>query len=282
MKSLGEVLALSIRYLKEKGSSKPRYYAESIFAHVLSKDRMGLYTQFDCPLEEKELEVIRGYLKRITTEEPLEYILQQVDFYGCRLKVDSRVLIPRPETELLLDEAIKILSGFEKKGKVAWDVCTGSGCIGLGLKKRFPELDVVLSDLSSEALNVAQTNAERLSLDVVLRNGNLLEPFFGEKADYIFCNPPYVSKNEWQVLDASVKDFEPFSALVGGETGLEFYQRLSRDLPTVLNPEGRVFLEIGSSQGEAVVQIFSDPCWLKKEVIKDLAGHDRFFFLEIE
>jgi release factor glutamine methyltransferase len=282
MKSLGEVLALSVKYLKEKMNAKPRYVAENILAHVLKIDRMQLYVKFDCPLEESELERIREFLKRAATNEPLEYILGSVDFYGCCLRITPDVLIPRQETEILVDKAVQIIEKEDRQKKVAWDVCTGSGCIGLALKKKFPELQVSLSDLSEKALSLAKNNAEAHQLDVTCLQGDLLEPFKGKRSDFIFCNPPYISKNEYESLHPSVRDFEPNIALVGGITGAEFYEKLAHELPGVLNPRGRVFLEIGSTQGEKVCQIFSSACWVKKELIKDWAGHNRFFFLEIE
>ena len=168
------------------------------------------------------------------------------------------------------------------EGKVLWDICTGSGCIGLGLKRACPTLSVVMSDFCPKALAVARQNAERNQLAVELRLGDLLEPFRGQKADYIICNPPYVSRQEFESLSPSVRDHEPHRALLAGEKGTEFYERLARELPAFLNPGAHIFFEIGCSQGEAIQEIFSTTPWRAFSLMKDWAGHNRFFFLEIE
>jgi release factor glutamine methyltransferase len=282
MKLLGEVLRLSIQYLQDKKVSSPRLVAETLLSHVLKIKRLDLYVQFECPLQEVELAEIRSLLQRAARQEPVEYILSKVDFYGLEMSVSKDVLIPRPETEIMVDRAARVLEKEELEGKFLWDLCSGSGCIGLSLKKKFPILSVSLSDLSSAAIDVAQKTAQAHQLDVSFLQGDLLSPFEGKKAHYIFCNPPYISAREYEELAFSVKGFEPKMALVGGFSGLEFYERLASELPRYTNSGAKVFLEIGYSQGEAVNQIFSDPCWVQKRVEQDWAGKDRFFFLERE
>lgn len=161
-------------------------------------------------------------------------------------------------------------------------MCTGSGCIALALKKSFPELEVVGSDLSVEALKVAEDNALRNQLQVSFVKGDLLEPFKGKKADFITCNPPYITEKAYAQLEKEVAGFEPKCALVGGERGTELYEKLEKELPVYLNPGGKVFFEIGYDQGEALLEIFKSSFWKERKVIKDYASHDRFFFLEIE
>ncbi len=278
MKTLGEVLKLSTTYLAGQGVARPRRLVEEMLAAILKLERLQLYMQFDRPLEERELASLRGFLKRKVSGEPLEYILQEVAFFNCRFEVTPAVLIPRPETEILLDKASKLL----RSQRIIWDVCCGSGCLGISLKKAFPEFEVILSDISEEALAVAKKNSMRNQAHVQFYQGDLLQPFKGQKADAVFCNPPYISEREYQNLDIGVRGFEPRGALVGGETGLEFYVRLAQELPDHLNPGARVFLEIGSGQGEAVKTLFSQKFWKESRLEKDWAGHDRFFFLEIE
>jgi release factor glutamine methyltransferase len=282
MKLLGEVLNLSIQYLKEKSVTSPRLVAETLLSHVLDAKRMDLYLRFECPLEEKELSIFRALLKKASLGEPVEYILSTSSFYGLNLDLSPQVLIPRPETEILVDQMAKLLELEGVEEKVLLDLCSGSGCIGLSLKKKFPALSVTLSDISLEALALSKKSAEKNSLDVTFLQGDLLAPFSSKKADYVVCNPPYISKLEYEGLDFSVKGYEPKLALVGGETGLEFYQRLALDLPSHLKPGAKVFLEIGMAQGEALNEIFSSSCWVKKELRQDWSGKDRFFFLEIE
>lgn len=282
MKTLGEVLQLSVKYLQDLGETRPRRVAEEIFSHLLKLDRIHLYMQFDRPIQEEELGSLREWLRRKGRGEPLEYLLKEVEFFHCRLLVTPSVLIPRPETELLLDKVCAMLQSEELRDKTVLDLCCGSGCLGIGLKKKFPELKLFLSDLSWDALEVAKKNCIQNGVEAEFLQGDLLEPFQEEKADLILCNPPYVSEAEYLLLDKSVRDYEPRGALVGGKNGLEFYERLARQLPLFLSPRGRVFFEIGKGQGERVLELFSSSCWKEKSVTKDFAGRDRFFFLEIE
>lgn len=266
MKTIGEVLKLSRDFLAEKKVSSARRVAEEILAHILQFKRMDLYLQFDRPLIEKELEQIRECIKRCAKHEPLAYVLGSVEFFGCKIQVDPRVLIPRPETEILVEKIAK-----EAKQGMLWDLCTGSGCIGIALKKANPELELVLSDVSSDALALASENAKQNGVELTLLQGDLFAPFEGAKADWIVCNPPYVSEAEYLGLDPSVKDFEPRLALVGGPSGLEFYERLRKEAAEYLNPKGVLFCEIGAFQKEALQKVFPGA-----QIETDWAGHDRY------
>lgn len=243
---------------------------------------MDLYMQFDRPLIESEMAQMREFLKRRLTGEPIAYILGEVQFLGCRIQVTHDVLIPRHETEILVDLAIKNIKEKKPANRVCWDLCTGSGCIGLAMKRACPELLVVLSDICPKASALAGINAVHNQLPVECRVGDLLQPFLNEKADLVICNPPYVSKKEFDGLDQSVRDFEPSLALFAGCNGTDFYERLSDELLHFLNPGAQVFFEIGHAQGAAVQEIFRKPPWRGGQIRKDWAGHDRFFFLEIE
>ncbi len=281
MKSLGEVLKLSTEYLEKNNVFRARRTAEELIAFILKIKRIELYMQFDRPLEEAELSVLRDFLKRKVQGEPLEYILGEVSFLDCRIFISNNVIIPRQETEILASKVIAFLKESPEI-KTVWDVCTGSGTIGISLKKACPHLLVTLSDISPEALAVAKSNAEINGVEVELLLGDLLEPFGDRKADMIICNPPYISEEEYKGLDDGVKLYEPKTALVGGEEGTEFYQRLNALLPRYLTKGGQVVFEIGMGQGEKVVEIFSQPCWKKRRIEKDWSGKDRFFFLEFE
>lgn len=282
MKTLGEVIQLTMNVFKDKNIERPRRTAEELLSHVLRMPRMELYMQFDKPFQEEELVILRELVRRKVKGEPLEYLLGSVSFYGCSIEVNKDVLIPRPETEILLDRACSRLKTRDLSGKVAWDLCTGSGCLGIGLKKALPQLKVTLLDLSEKALFLARRNAEQNRVDVAFIQGDLLAACKNSKADILLCNPPYVSKKEYEDLDVSVRGYEPKEALVGGEDGLLFYRRLAHELPFYLRPGAHVFFEIGWAQGEAVRKLFSSPCWRNICMEKDLAGHDRFFFLEFE
>lgn len=278
MKSLGEILKLSAEHFEKCGVSRPRYSAEELLAHVLKIKRLDLYMQFDRPLLEEEIAQFRELVKQRLKREPLQYILGQVAFMDCLLHVNQEVLIPRQETEILLEKI------FHRVGKasVVWDLCTGSGALAIGLKKKFPHLTLFASDISQKALEVAQKNATLNGTEIIFLLGDLLSPFKGKKADLVICNPPYISENAYGFLEGEVRDYEPKGALVGGVTGVEFYQQLATELPVFLNPGAKVCFEIGQDQGEALFEIFNAPIWKQKELEKDWANHDRFFFLEFE
>jgi release factor glutamine methyltransferase len=279
MKTLGEVFSLSSSYLSSKGHSRSKFIVQQLISHHLKLSKLELYMNFDKPLEEDELVSLRESLKRVSNGCPLEYEIGFVDFYGCKIFVNSSVLIPRQETELLIEVIVKKIG---QRKLVVWDLCTGSGCIGISLKKKLPACEVVLSDISEGAIEVAKTNADYNCAEVRTLHGDLFVPFHHEKADVVVCNPPYISKSKYQLLEKSVKDFEPELALVAGETGVEFYERLALELPNYLRSKAQVFMEIGYDQEGVVNSIFSQSCWTTKQIIYDLAGHPRFFFLEIE
>ena len=263
MKSVLEVIRLS------EGVLGDRHAAEEVVALGLSCKRLDLYLQFDRPLNEDELAKCREVLKRRRTGEPIQQIEGKVEFAGCLISVTPDVLIPRPETE-------ELVSLIEADGEV-WDLCCGSGAIGIALKKKFPSISVTSSDLSEKALEVATANAEANNVEVEFLHGDLFAPFGDRQADLIISNPPYVAEGEWSELDSGVKDFEPKMALVSGPTGLEVYERIKAEYGRYLKPGGRLYLEIGATQGAALQKIFGGG-----KIERDLFGKERFFFLEKE
>lgn len=271
MRTLIEVVKLGCDHLAKKGIS--RRDVEDLIALTLGIRRIDLYTQHDRPLIESELDKVRKALERLSKGEPFAYIAGKVDFLGLEITVNRSVLIPRVETEMWA-------SDITENPRVIWDICTGSGAIGLSLKKRFPEACVSISDISDDALSVARINSERNFLKVNILKGDLFEPFQGQKADLITINPPYISKKSYESLDRSVKDYEPFIALVGGETGLEFYERIAKELPFFLNEGGLAFLEIGFDQGDAVKSLFDAKNFESIEIKRDLSGHPRCLSLK--
>lgn len=283
MKSLKEILLLSEQYLLGASIERPRFNAEEIIAHVLGCKRMDLYLDFDKPLIDKELQDIRALLRRRAQKIPLPYLFGEVEFYDCSIQVNQQVLIPRPETEILVDLVVKDLEKIPSlKNKVLWDLCTGSGCIAIAMKKRFPDLLVIGSDISTQALEVTAKNSANNGVSVEWRQGNFLSPFAKEKADYILCNPPYISSEEFLDLSDEVK-CEPTLALVAENRGLFFYEQLAKAGFSHLQSGGKIFLEIGKDQGKEVKKLFSAfPKTERTDLLCDWAGHDRFFFLEIE
>jgi len=274
MKNLKNILDLATDFLKKNEIKRPRLVAEMLLAHFLEKKRIELYMHFDRPMIEEELVPFRAALKRVISGEPMEYVIGEVEFFDAKISITKDVLIPRQETEILLDHVVKSLDGTEKR---ALDLCTGSGCLAVGLKKARPEIEVVGVDLSEKALDVARQN----SGDIQWLHGDLTQPVQGQKFDLVLCNPPYVTEDEYERLSPSVRDREPKMALVSGPSGLEFYERLSRELPSILSPGAKVFFEIGTGQGDGLLKIFSNPFWRDLKVEKDWAGHERFFFLNM-
>ncbi|HKZ00188.1 MAG TPA: peptide chain release factor N(5)-glutamine methyltransferase [Rhabdochlamydiaceae bacterium] len=282
MKTVSEVLQLSTNYLQERQVARPRREAEDLLCFILKLSRLELYLQHERPMDESELSLYRDFLKRKVKGEPYEYIAGEIPFFHCRFRLSPDVLIPRPETEILLEKAVLEIQKKDYSDKVAWDLCCGSGCLGVSLKKALPALEVSLSDLSEKAIEIAKANASMNDATVCFYQGDLLSPFRQGKADFVLCNPPYISNQEFNSLDPSVRLYEPKIALVSGPSGLEFYTRLADELPVYLNRGAKVFLEIGAGQGAAVGAIFGAKCWKTKCLEKDWAGHDRFFFLEFE
>ena len=280
MKTLLAVIEMSADYLQKRGVVNARRQAEELVADLFSLKRIELYMQFDRPLNDEELAECRGRLRRRGLREPLQYIHGFVEFFECQIEVNRNALIPRQETELFVE---KVAERFSSRGAmVLWDVCCGSGCIGIALKRHFPDWTVTLADLSPQALALAKRNAQRNGAAVRLLEGDLLTPFADERADLICCNPPYVSQKEYCQLEPEVRDFEPRQALVAGETGLEFYERLRRSVVSHLARPGWAAFEIGAGQGAALESLFKEIAGAKITIEKDLAGEERFFFLEIE
>lgn len=278
MKTVGEVLKLSVAHV---GDARPRHEVELLIAQALGISRLDLYLQFDRPVDEAELATIRPELSRLRKSEPFAYLSGKAPFFYDEFIVSKDVLIPRPETETLVEEAKNVLS-LKKEGGVLFDLCTGCGCVGLSLKKLFPDWHVVLSDISQEALLIAKQNAEALSLSVELLLGDLFAPFFSRKAHCIVANPPYLSIDEWEKADLSLKQYEPKIALVGGETGLEWYERFFSSAQEYMHSGSTILMEIGSTQASAVLALANRFGFTDSTIIKDLGGRDRVIHISLE
>lgn len=279
MKKVSELISIACSYLKKKQVQKEKRLAELIISHVLQVERLDLYLQMNREVSSSECASIQELLYKTGRHIPIEYVLGSVDFYGVSIQVNSSVLIPRVETEILFDHFYTQVKGKDLSSQTLVDLCCGSGCLGIAAKKQFPMLDVYLSDLSTKALTLAKKNAQKNQVELTLLKGSLLTPFVGKKIDYILCNPPYLSEKEY--VEAN-NVFEPKLALVGGESGFEYFEELANELPGYLNPKGKVYFEIGYKQKKELIKIFNQSCWSKKEFVSDWSGHDRFFFLEIE
>lgn len=278
---VSDLIKLGEAKLQKSSIDNARQESVDLLANCLDLSRSDLHISLNLPVDESVSKKFIEFIDRRSLGEPFAYIVGSLSFYGLTIKTDQRALIPRLETELLVDLIVKKLSSEKVDGKVFLDLCTGSGCIGLAIKRNYPELRVICSDISPEALSLAQENAKLNQLDIDFREGDLLDPIMGDRLDFIVCNPPYVSEGEYAELEKEVL-LEPKQALVGGVDGLDYYKRLAKDMSKILNPGGNVWLEMGMLQGFSLKEIFSAPFWKKREIILDLSGKDRFFFLEKE
>ena len=217
----------------------------------------------------QEKQLYRTLIRKRSAHIPLQYLTGSQEFMGLSFFVDENVLIPRQDTEILVEEALRALGS----GMRVLDVCTGSGCILLSLLKLCAGLEGTGTDLSEKALQVAGENARRLGVEASFVLGDLFEPVSG-KYDCIVSNTPYIASQEVDVLMEEVRDHEPRMALDGGEDGLYFYRKIAVQSPKYLNDRGRIFLEIGFDQGEAVAGLLA-PAFDEVRIVQDLAGLDR-------
>ena len=217
----------------------------------------------------QEKQLYRTLIRKRSAHIPLQYLTGSQEFMGFSFAVNENVLIPRQDTEILVEEALRTLGS----GMRVLDVCTGSGCILLSLLKLCAGLEGTGTDLSEKALQVAGENARRLGVEASFVQGDLFEPVSG-KYDCIVSNPPYIASREVDVLMEEVRDHEPRMALDGGEDGLYFYRKIAVQSPKYLNDRGRIFLEIGFDQGEAVAGLLA-PAFDEVRIVQDLAGLDR-------
>jgi release factor glutamine methyltransferase len=272
VRQLGEVLRLSAGYLSEHGSPTPRLDAELLIGHALGLPRIELYTNFDRPLQEPELAACRALLERRGRREPVAYILGRWGFHGLDLAVDGRVLVPRPETEVLVERCLALLDGQEAP-RVA-DVGTGSGAIALAVKAARPDAAVTATDVSAGALAVAGANAAALGLDIELVQADLLAGVEG-RFTLVASNPPYIGEAEVSGLEPEVAEYEPRLATVAGPSGTEVLERLVAAAPGVLEPGGWLVVECGAGQAEAARGMLAAAGAAETFAEPDLAGIDR-------
>ena len=259
----------------------PRLDAELLLAGVLGLKRLDLYLQFDRPLQPEELDRMRERLRRRGAREPLQYIEGRAAFRDLDLVVDRCVLIPRPETEQLVEEVLRRLRPMERPEVL--DIGTGSGAIALSLAAEGACARVVATDVSAEALAVAQRNLEQVAppAPVELREGAGYAPVAGERFDAIVSNPPYVAPEEREGLEPEVVRWEPGGALFAGGKGLDIISELIDGAEAHLRPSGFLALEIGEGQGNAVREMAETAGIFETvRILPDLAGRDRMLIAE--
>lgn len=273
MKKLLEILQSGAAYLEKRQIDEARLNMEHLLAHVLGCRRLDIYLRFEQTVPEADLVHLRELLRRRGEGEPLQHLLGTVEFCGHELISDHRALIPRPETETLVE---LILKKFALPPARVLDMATGSGCIGLSLAKAWPQSEVVLADISEDALDLARMNASRLKLNTKFIRSDLFEKATGS-FDVIVANLPYIPTAEIQSLSVEVRR-DPRLALDGGLDGLRIVERFLQAAPEHLNAGALIALEVGHDQGAPVAERCTELGYQHAVTAPDLAGIHRFVF----
>ena len=273
-------------FFARKGIDAPRLSAEMLLAHVLALPRIQLYVRHDRELSGDELARFRGLVKRAGEQEPVQYLTGVAHFYSLEFAVTPAVLIPRPDTETLVESALRFVKLAGDTGTQqplrGLDLCTGSGCVAAALAKNLPHAQLVAADVSAEAAAVATTNIDKLGLAerVDVRVGDLFAPVAGEPPfDLVTANPPYIPTGDLAALDRNVRDYEPRLALDGGADGLDLHRRILAEAPGHLSVGGRLLVEMQHDQGarlrgaaEAV------GAYVDVQTLRDLEGRERVLY----
>jgi release factor glutamine methyltransferase len=275
-----EVLCKTESFLDSKGVPDARVAGELLAARLLNIGRGFLSSHLDKDVDERCLEAMRRAMKRLAAGEPVQYVIGEWDFRTLTLKCDRRALIPRPETEELVTRVLKFLQTRKAARPFVVDVGTGTGAIILSIAKEYKGEGIFLgTDISADAIELATENAvatnlsERVKFAVADGLDDFDEP---EIIDVIVSNPPYIESHVCATLDPRIRDFEPMTALDGGVSGIDFYDRYLSDALNILKPGGAVFFEIGENQGELVRKLFFDYGFDSILIEKDYEGHDRY------
>lgn len=277
--TIASILTWTKQYFSEKGIDNPRLDAEVLLSHVLGKDRLYLYVNFDQPLSPTELDTFRAAVKQRAMRTPVAYIIGSKEFMGLDFAVSPAVLIPRPDTEILVEAAIGRLAQIESPQVL--DIGTGSGAIIISVLTSLPAAQGTAIDISKEALAVACENAKTNNVisRLSLQQGDLFSPVLVKKFDAVLSNPPYIPAEDIAGLEPEVRR-EPNLALDGGKDGLDYYRRIIKEGPAYLNKGGFIALEVGEGQADAVARIADEHHILKAvEIIKDYSGIDRVVVL---
>ena len=265
--------------LTEHGIELAGMKCEWLLSHLLKCRRLELALHYQEALPTARTQDFADGLARLAAGEPVQYVTGETEFMGLPLNVDKRVLIPRPETEQLVEYALKTAMAAEPDSLHVADVGTGSGCIAIALTSALPESIIHAFDISEQALEVARENARRLKLHQIhFQHNDLLENQTAASMDLVIANLPYIGHDDMPGLPGEVKDFEPGLALEGGGSGTELVERLVAQCATVLKPGGHVFLEIGETQGDALNKTMARHGYSHILLRTDLAGRPRFLY----
>lgn len=271
--SIIDIIQWGSGYFAEKGIDSPRLTIELLLCDVLDMQRIQLYSDFDKPLSKSELALIKSYVKRCIKNEPVQYITGKAFFMGMQLTINNSVLIPRPETEILVNQ---IITEVDKTNHLnILDIGTGSGCIAIYIASKLPKAHITALDISEDALAVARENASKYKLNnIEFVKMDIIKMYPDKNYDIVVSNPPYISMSEYEILDCCVKEHEPRYALTEEGDGLLFYRRYAEIFPSILNEGGRFYLEIAYNQSDDINEIFAKKGY-KLNTIKDLSGIQR-------
>ncbi len=276
--TIRKVLTWTTQHFEKRQVDAPRLTAEILLSHVLKLGRVKLYVDLDRPLSKDELAAYKALIARRLAGEPTQYLTGLKEFYNRAFKVDARVLIPRPETELLVEACLRALP--KDAPSRALDVCTGSGCIAISLAAERPQATVVATDLSPDACALAKENAEALKVSerVTVLQGDLFSPLPPDaRFQVVVSNPPYIASGDIPGLSAEVRR-EPMLALDGGKDGLVAVRRVVKEARRWLEPGGLLAMEIGEDQGPAVLELLRAAGYADARVEKDLERRERMAF----
>jgi release factor glutamine methyltransferase len=274
--TVGSLVKWATDDFRARGIENPRLDAEVLVAHALGIDRTRVIIESLRPLEAGELALLRDLVKRRRSHEPVAYLRGVREFYGLPFRVDRRVLIPRPDTEALVEVALARSSHLSLSMRLL-DLCTGSGCVAITIARQRPTAKVVASDVSPDALAVARENAVRLgAYNVAFVESDLFDQIPPEsRFDVITANPPYIASSEIAGLMPDVRDFEPRGALDGGPDGLDFVRRIVCGAPAFLDPGGVLAMEIGAGEAPAVRALFEEQGYGEIRVDRDYGKIER-------
>ena len=274
--TIARVLGFATDDFRKRNNPSPRLDAELLLTDALGIDRVRLVIESDRRLSDAEPGLYRSLIQRRRTGEPVAYILGRREFYGISFAVDRRALVPRPDTEMLVEVALERTNARSMYGR-ALDLCTGSGCVAVAFARARPTWRVTASDVSRDALGLAWENARRAGAAFSLRvvEGDLFAPFDGERFELITANPPYIPSAELGELAPDIRDFEPRLALDGGADGLDVVRAVVRGASAHLEPNGVLALEVGYDQAPRATELFERAGFVEVRVQKDYGGHER-------
>ena len=273
-----EAIQKSADFLGKKSVESPRLQTELLLAHLLKLPRMKLYLNFDRVLTPAETGALRELVKRRGQREPLQHITGSTSFCGYEIAVSRHALVPRPETELLAELGWQFLSTLNSQPSTALDFGTGTGCIAIALAAKCQDAKIIALDISTDALALAKQNAAQNKvaerIEFVQGDGFGALPA-GTQFDLIISNPPYIPSAEIETLQPEVRDFDPRGALDGGTDGLDFYRMLAAQAKAFLKPDGKIMLEFGDGQADALKTIFENEKWIVEAVKDDYSQRAR-------